>query len=316
MTPRFESLPPRASDTTTEKTSTSASHSTTTSVAGHLSWTRRRNGRPVYPRAVLRYETEGPRATLTLDDPERRNPLSTATMAGLLEALRRATDDPEVRVIVITGAGDRAFSAGGDLSGGFMDSPLATHGERGALADLFRLMRRCGKPIVARVNGHAIAGGFGLAAACDVVIAVDTATFGTPEIKVGLWPMMISAVLQRLIPQKAALDLMLTGRRIDAAEAQRLGVVTRAVPVAELDAAVSETIDGLLTASPAQLRMGEGLVLRGRGYEFRRGSGSPPDRTHRDRHDRGCRRGDRPRSRRIAIRSGRADDHELGRPRR
>ena len=178
-------------------------------------------------------------------------------MAGLLEALRRATDDPEVRVIVITGAGDRAFSAGGDLSGGFMDSPLATHGERGALADLFRLMRRCGKPIVARVNGHAIAGGFGLAAACDVVIAVDTATFGTPEIKVGLWPMMISAVLQRLIPQKAALDLMLTGRRIDAAEAQRLGVVTRAVPVAELDAAVSETIDGLLTASPAQLRMGK-----------------------------------------------------------
>ena len=115
---------------------------------------------------MLRYETAPPRATLTIDDPERRNPLSAEVMAGLRDGVDRAAADPEVRVIVITGAGDRAFSAGGDLAGGFVDSPLALHGARGALADLFRAMRAGGKPTVARVNGHALAGGFGLAAAC------------------------------------------------------------------------------------------------------------------------------------------------------
>ena len=178
-------------------------------------------------------------------------------MEALLDGVRRAAADPEVRVIVVTGAGDKAFSAGGDLSGGFIDNPLSSHGERGALADLFRLMRRCGKPIIGRVNGHALAGGFGLAAACDIVIAVETATFGTPEIRVGLWPMMISAILQRLVPQKAALELMLTGRRIDALEAQRLGVVSRVVPASELDSAVDETVARLVAASSAQLRLGK-----------------------------------------------------------
>lgn len=211
----------------------------------------------VYPRLVLRYETDHSRATLTIDEPEKRNPLSTATMEALVEGVRRAAADTDVRVIVITGAGDRAFSAGGDLTGGFIDSPLDSHAQRGALADLFRLMRRCGKPIIARVNGHALAGGFGLAAACDIVIAVETATFGTPEINVGLWPMMISAILQRLVPQKAALELMLTGRRIDAREAQRLGVVSRVVSADQLDSVVDETVDHLLAASSAQLRLGK-----------------------------------------------------------
>lgn len=206
---------------------------------------------------MLRYENAGPRAVLTIDDPDRRNPISSDVMRGLVDGLRRATDDPEVRVIIITGAGDRAFSAGGDLAGGLLDSPVAAHGSRGALADLFRMMRRCAKPVVARVNGHALAGGFGLVAACDVVIAVETATFGMPEVKVGLWPMMISAVLQRLVPRAAALELMMTGRRIDAAEAQRLGVVSRVVPVGELDAAVDETVNALLAMSPATLALGK-----------------------------------------------------------
>jgi enoyl-CoA hydratase/carnithine racemase len=206
---------------------------------------------------MLRYEVAGPRATLTIDEPEKRNPLTTMTMAALLDAVNNAAADPDVRVIVITGAGDRAFSAGGDLSGGFLDSPLQSHGERGALADLFRSLRRCGKPTIARVNGHALAGGFGLAAACDIVVAVDTATFGTPEIGVGLWPMMITAVLQRLVPQKAALELMMTGRRIDAAEAQRLGVVSRVVAADELDATVDAIVDALVASSPAQLRLGK-----------------------------------------------------------
>lgn len=206
---------------------------------------------------MLRYETSGSRATLTIDDPERRNPISLEIMSGLTAGVERAAADAEVRAIVITGAGNRAFSAGGDLAGGFVDAPLADHGPRRALADLFRSMRRCGKPIIARVNGHALAGGFGLAAACDIVIAVEDATFGTPEVNVGLWPMMISAVLQRLIPRRIAFELMLTGRRISAEEAMRIGVVSRVVTAAELDAAVTETVARVEALSPAIVEIGK-----------------------------------------------------------
>lgn len=206
---------------------------------------------------MLRENTEGPRVTLTIDEPEKRNPLTNETVADLIGAVQRAASDETVRVIVITGAGDRAFSAGGDLSGGFINDPLASHGDRSVFPDLFRALRRCGKPTIARVNGHALAGGFGLAAGCDIVIAADTATFGTPEIDVGLWPMMITAVLQRLMPRQAALELMMTGRRIGADEALRLGVVGRVVAPDELDAAVDDTVEKLLAASPAQLRLGK-----------------------------------------------------------
>ena len=206
---------------------------------------------------MLRYEIEGVRATLTIDDPERRNPLSLETMAALGRSVDAAARDERVRVIVITGAGDKAFSAGGDLSGRFVDEPLQDHDLRGVLADTFRAMRRCGKPVIGRVNGHAIAGGFGVAAACDIVIATEDATFGTPEVQVGLWPMMISAILQRLMPRRVALDLMLTGRRINAEEAMRLGVVSRVVPAAELDDAVDETVSRLVALSPAVLALGK-----------------------------------------------------------
>ena len=205
---------------------------------------------------MLQYEVTPPRATITMDDPGRRNPLSNAAMAEMARYVDAASGDDEVRVIVITGAGDQAFSAGGDLTAGFVDDALAGHDERGALAGLFRSMRSAGKPTVARVNGHALAGGFGLAAACDVVIAVDEATFGTPEIKVGLWPMMITAILQRVMPHKAALELMMTGRRISAEEALRLGVVSRVTSRVELDAAVDLVVDSLVAMSPAILRMG------------------------------------------------------------
>ncbi len=205
---------------------------------------------------MLRYDAAPPRATLTIDDPERRNPLSTEVMAGLLEGVRRAGDDPDVRVVVITGAGDRAFSAGGDLSGGFVDSPIALHAARGALADLLRELRKLGKPTVARVNGHAMGGGFGLAAACDIVVAAENAKLGTPEIDVGLWPMMITAVLQRAVPRKAALEMMMMGSRLTAAEAHDLGIVSRVVPAGDLDAAVDEIVAALAAKSPAALRLG------------------------------------------------------------
>lgn len=203
---------------------------------------------------MLRYDVEPPRATVTIDDPDRRNPLSNSGMAEMAVLIDRAAADDTVRVIVITGAGDQAFSAGGDLSGGLVDTPVADH--RSAIAGLLRSIRRCGKPTVARVNGHALAGGFGLAAACDVVVAVKDATFGTPEVKAGLWPMMITAVLQRVMPHKAALELMMTGRRITAEEAMRLGVVSRVVRRSDLDDAVDLVVSGLASASPAILRLG------------------------------------------------------------
>lgn len=205
---------------------------------------------------MVRYEVEGPRATITIDEPERRNPLSVTTMQGLRDRAAEAVADPRVRVIVITGAGDRAFSAGGDLSSGFVDDPVGLHRERGMLADLFRILRRGGKPTVARVNGHALAGGFGVAVACDVVIAVEDAKMGTPEINVGLWPMMITAVLATSLPSKAALELMMTGRIITAQEALTLGAVSRVVTREELDGAVDETVAALASKSPAALMLG------------------------------------------------------------
>lgn len=206
---------------------------------------------------MLRYEANGGRATITIDDPDRFNPLSNQTMRELTAAVQAAVADDAVRVIVITGAGNRAFSAGGDLSGGFVDAPLADHGDRGALADLFRALRRSGKPVVARVNGHALGGGFGLAAACDIVVAADTATLGTPEIQVGLWPMMITAVLKATVPRRALLELMLTGRRLSAGEARDLGIVNRVVSPDDLDEAVDTVVTDLLGKSPAALALGK-----------------------------------------------------------
>lgn len=205
---------------------------------------------------MVEYEVSGARATITINDPARRNPLSVGTMAELLEATHRAVADRAVKVIVYTGAGDHAFSAGGDLSGSFVDDPVGLHRARGTLADLFRLMWRGGKPTVARVNGHALAGGFGLAVACDVTICVEDAKLGTTEVKVGLWPMMISAVLVRIMPRKAALELMLTGRIIDPHEAQRLGAVSRVVVREQLDQVVDEVVESLQAASPASLLIG------------------------------------------------------------
>jgi enoyl-CoA hydratase len=206
---------------------------------------------------TVRYEVESGRATITIDDPERRNPLSVETMAGLVEHTRNAVDDPAVTVIVYTGAGDEAFCAGGDLSGSFVDDAVGLHRQRGQMAELFRLMWRGGKPTVARVNGHALAGGFGLAVAADITICVSHAKLGTTEVRVGLWPMMISAVLARVMPRKLALELMLTGRVITPEEGLRLGALSRVVDRRELDDAVDETVAALAALSPATLMLGK-----------------------------------------------------------
>jgi enoyl-CoA hydratase/carnithine racemase len=205
---------------------------------------------------TVRLETGSGRATITIDDPERRNPLSTETMTDLLSFTEAAIGDPQVRVIVYTGAGDQAFSAGGDLSGSFADDPIGLHQARGRLADLFRAMQRGGKPTVARVNGDALAGGFGLAVACDITICVEDATLGVPEIGVGLWPMMISTVLTRAMPRKAVLELMMIGRLLTPHEAMALGAVSRVVPRGDLDVAVDEVCDKLASLSPSSLGLG------------------------------------------------------------
>ena len=131
---------------------------------------------------------------------------------------------------------------------------MRAHDGRGMLADLFRDMWDLGKPTIARVRGYALAGGFGLALACDFVVASDDARFGTPEVNVGLWPYMITVPLLRSMPPKRVLELMMTGRRVDAAEAERIGFVTQVVPVDELDGAVDELAATLASKSPLILR--------------------------------------------------------------
>jgi enoyl-CoA hydratase/carnithine racemase len=202
-------------------------------------------------------------ARLTIDRPERRNALSYGVMAGLRDALARARDDADVRVVVLTGAGDKAFCAGADLGGiAEGEGAAALHEGRGALADVFRAMASLGKPTIARVRGYALAGGFGLAMACDLVIAADDAQFGTPEINVGLWPYMITVPLLRAMPPKVALDLMMTGRRVNAAEAAELGFVTKVVPVADLDASVDELASDLAAKSAVIMRWGRDSFYR------------------------------------------------------
>lgn len=204
---------------------------------------------------MLLTEQAGPVLTLAINDPERRNPLTNEVVDGLTEAIRCAGDS--VRVIVVTGAGEKAFCAGGDLAGGFFENPIETHRQRGGLAELFRSMRMARQPIVARVNGHALAGGFGLMLACDIAVAADHATFGMPEINVGLWPMMISALVQQALPQKLAIDLMMSGRRMTGSEALAAGAISRVVAGIDLDTTVEELVGALLEKSPAILALGK-----------------------------------------------------------
>ncbi len=210
----------------------------------------------------VRYERAGPVARVTIDRPERRNALSFAALRELDDALGRARADEDVRVVVLTGAGDRAFCTGADLSGVTGAPAGSAHDARGLFPALFRSLWTLGKPTIARVRGYALAGGFGLALACDLVVAADDAVFGTPEIDVGLWPFMISVPLLRAMSPKQALDLMMTGRRVDALEASALGFVNRVVPVAELDTTVDELATVLSSKSPLIMRWGRESFYR------------------------------------------------------
>jgi enoyl-CoA hydratase/carnithine racemase len=214
-------------------------------------------------------------ATITLNRPEARNALSDQMIDELLDAFERARLDDEVRVIVLTGSGDRAFCAGADLGG------LGAKQDDGrSVADpsdirqsapyrLFTAFPRLGKPVIGRLAGHAVAGGLGLAAACDLVIAADDVKLGTPEVNVGLWPMMIMAIINRNVAPKQAFKLYYTGRRITAAEGREIGLVTEVVPRAELDARVNELAATIAAKSPIGLRIGRDafFAIEGRSLE-------------------------------------------------
>ena len=218
----------------------------------------------------VRYEVAGNVARITIDRPHKRNAINVAVMRGLRDAFGRARDDGDVRVAVLTGAGDQAFCAGGDL-GGFTgdESKVEQHHARATLVDLFEDLTRLGKPVVARVNGHALAGGFGLVCACDLAVSVDEATFGMPEIRSGLWPHVISAVVRRVMPERKALELMMTGARIDAAEAERLGVLNRVTTRARLDEEVDALCAALAASSPVIMRLGKDGFYATRDMAFR-----------------------------------------------
>jgi enoyl-CoA hydratase/carnithine racemase len=213
--------------------------------------------------------THGSSARLTINRPDGRNALGPDVVEGLLAALARDAADPESRVVVLTGAGDRAFSAGGDLGAIARGaSRVDEHERRGSIGSLLRAVLDHPKPVIARVNGHALAGGFGLALACDLVVAAETAGFGTPEVNVGLWPFMITAVIQRNVPRKLALEMMLTGRRVSADEAARWGLINRVVPAAGLDAAVDDLVEDLASKSPMVLRLGKASFRRAQDMAF------------------------------------------------
>lgn len=207
------------------------------------------------PYNTILVDGAGPVARVTLNRPDKRNPIGLETCGELVHALGVLRGEAAVHVIVITGAG-AVFSAGGDL--GAMQGPAPAAGAiaPASLVELFTTMHGVGKPIIAMVNGHALAGGLGLMVACDLAIAADSAGFGTTEIAVGLWPMMITAEITRNIGRKRTLEMMLTGRRLDAAEALAAGLVNQVVAAAELEAVTMKLAGELADRSPAALALG------------------------------------------------------------
>lgn len=209
------------------------------------------------------YEVGSSVATVTLNRPERRNALTWTMLERLRAAVAEAKADPLVRVLVLTGAGEAAFCAGADLDGMAAGaSPLELHEGRGTLTQVFEDLWSLGKPTIAKVRGYCLAGGFGLALSCDLVMVAEDAIFATPELDVGLWPFMASVPLCRSMAPKRALELMLTGRRVGAAEADRLGFVTRVVPAEELDGATAELAAALAAKSPTAVRLGRDAFYR------------------------------------------------------
>jgi enoyl-CoA hydratase/carnithine racemase len=201
---------------------------------------------------------EGVVCRITIDRESEHNTMTDAVMSDLQHAFQAAEHMQGARVIVLTGAGQKTFCAGGKLKPTSDGSPFALEPGRfdHPVADLFRAMDRCNLPIIARVNGGAFGGGVGLVCACDFAVSVDTAKFGTTEARVGVFPMMILPLLMRVIPRRRLQEMCFFAERFDAHEALRLEIVNRVVAEDVLDAAVDELVAKLVANSPVALRMG------------------------------------------------------------
>jgi enoyl-CoA hydratase/carnithine racemase len=202
----------------------------------------------------LLYQVKNKIASLTINRENRRNAISIETINLFLQHLDQAETDPEVRVILITGAGDKAFCAGADLGG---DADSRIQAGFTSYAQLLKRLSGYPKPVVARVNGACMAGGIGIMLACDIVIAGNDAKFGTPEVNVGLWPMMIGALIFRNTLRKKAMEMVLLGERLNADQAREMGLITRAVSADHLDDEVNRVLQSLAEKSPVGMKIGK-----------------------------------------------------------
>lgn len=202
-------------------------------------------------------------ATIALDHPETRNALSDQVLDDLLAAFTAARDDDAVRCVVLTSTHKTVFSSGGNLAGFADQVPLVhKHFATERFPRLFQLIGELGKPSLCAANGHVLAGGLGLALACDLIIAREGATFGTPEINVGVFPFMIAVLIYRNLPRKKATELMLMGDRIDAHEARELGIVNTVVAREDFARTVVEWSGRLAAKSPLLMKLGRDALWR------------------------------------------------------
>jgi len=202
----------------------------------------------------LLYQVDNRVATLTINREKQRNSLTPQVIAQFMGYLDRAEADEQVRAVLVTGAGDKAFCSGADLGGAATQDGKASFGR---YADLLKRMAAYPKPTVARINGYCLAGGMGFMLACDIVVARETAKFGTPEVNVGLFPMMIGALIFRNVLRKKGMEMVLLGEKITAREALFMGLVTRVVPFDKLDETVDQIMGVLTAKSPIGLRLGK-----------------------------------------------------------
>lgn len=203
----------------------------------------------------LHYEVKNQAAWMTIDREYRRNALSVEVIDKFHEYLDRAEADEQVRLVVITGAGEKAFCSGADLASAMASGGTPLDATR-KYAGLLKKMAAFPKPLLARVNGHCLAGGLGLMLSCDMVYAREGSKFGTPEVKVGLFPMMIGALIFRNARRKKALEMIYTARMYSAAEAEDMGLITRAYAAEELDPAVDGTIADIADRGPLAIKVG------------------------------------------------------------
>jgi enoyl-CoA hydratase/carnithine racemase len=218
---------------------------------------------------TLRYETSDGVATITLDQPETRNALSAELLGELVAAFEAARDEAEVRCVVLTSSHERVFSSGANLAGFAADVPLIhRHFGTAQFPRLFRLIGELGKPTICAANGHVLAGALGIALACDLIVAKEGAEFGTPEINVGAFPFMIMALIYRNVPRKKTTELLLLGERVDAHEAERIGLVNRVVPAEQFEGAVADWAEKLAGKSPVIMRLGKEAMFRQQDMAF------------------------------------------------